>query len=200
MVLRNRVPGDAVEPWPGDPGAAGKGAVGGDEAGHEDYWAFVYQELRRVARRQLRKNRDTLQATALVHEAYLRLADDAQVMSRGRAYFFASASRAMRQILVDHARSRSRAKRGGGEAPITLKTGDAEVEGLGIDLLDLHQALNELERLSRRQVRVVECRYFSGLGVEETAKALDSSPRTVKRDWQLARAWLFRRLEAAQDG
>lgn len=144
----------------------------------------------------MKSNRDTLQATALVHEAYLRLVEDAQVLSRGRAYFFASAARAMRQILVDHARARSRDKRGGGVAPVTLVTGDAEVTSLGIDLLDLHRALEKLEELSPRQVRVVECRYFAGLDVEETAKALEMSPRTVKRDWQLARTWLYRRLEA----
>ena len=163
-----------------------------------EYWAVVYQELRQVARRQLKNHRDTLQATALVHETYLRLVEDARVMSRGQAYFFAAAARAMRQILVDHARTRGRAKRGGGAAPVTLKTGDAEVEGLGLDILDLHRALEALEKLCPRQVRVVECRYFAGLDVDETAKALETSPRTVKRDWQLARAWLFRQLEAGQ--
>ena len=169
-------------------------------ADSDSYWSWVYQELRQVARRQLQKHRDTLQATALVHEAYVRLAEDERVLSRGRAYFFASAARAMRQILVDHARARSRAKRGGGSEPVTLKTGDAEIDGLGVDLLDLHRALEQLEALSPRQVQVVECRYFAGLGVKETARVLETSSRTVKRDWQLARAWLFRQLEANRHG
>lgn len=162
------------------------------------FWSIVYDELRLVARRQLRSSNDTLQATALVHEAYMRLAEDARVLNRGRAYFFAAAARAMRQILVDHARARVRAKRGGGAAPVTLKTGDAEVENLSTDLLDLHRALEVLEQLNPRQARVVECRYFAGLDIEETAEALETSPRTVKRDWQLARAWLFRELEAGE--
>ena len=157
-------------------------------------WTMVYDELRQVARRQLRGGGDTLQATALVHETYMRLAEDQRVSSRGRAYFFGAAARAMRQILVDHARKRARAKRGGGVAPVTLVTGDAGVDALATDLLDLHRALEILEELSPRQARVVECRYFAGLGVEETAEALAVSPRTVKRDWVLARAWLFREL------
>ncbi len=163
------------------------------------HWTLVYDELRRVARRQLRGDSDTLQATALVHEAYMRLAGDERVSSRGRAYFFAAAARAMRQILVDHARLRSRVKRGGGEKPLTLKTGDAEVDTLATDLLDLHRALEALEQLSPRQAGVVECRYFAGLDVNETAEALAISPRTVKRDWVLARAWLFRELRAGRE-
>jgi RNA polymerase sigma factor (TIGR02999 family) len=162
-------------------------------------WSLVYDELRGVARRQLRGGSDTLQATALVHEAYMRLAEDERVSSRGRAYFFGAAARAMRQILVDHARVRSRAKRGGGETPLTLKTGDAGVDSLTTDLLDLHRALEVLEELNPRQARVVECRYFAGLDVNETAEALAVSPRTVKRDWMLARAWLFRELRAGAE-
>lgn len=163
-------------------------------------WSLVYDELRLVARRQLRGGGNTLQATALVHEAYLRLAEDARVSSRGRAYFFGAAARAMRQIVVDHARMRSSAKRGGGEAPITLKTRDAEVDSLATDLLDLHQALDKLESFNPRQARVVECRYFAGLDVKETAAALEISARTVKRDWMFARAWLFRELATGESG
>lgn len=170
------------------------------EPQQSDYWSVVYKELRGVAKRQLRRSHDTLQATALVHEAYLRLADAPRVMDRGRAYFFASAARAMRQILVDHARARACVKRGSGEAAVTLTTGNAEVDSVGIDVLDLHRALEALESLSPRQVRVVECRYFAGLDVEETANALETSPRTVKRDWQLARTWLFRHLGAEHHG
>ncbi|MEM7349641.1 MAG: ECF-type sigma factor [Acidobacteriota bacterium] len=157
-------------------------------------WSLAYQELRFVARRQLRGGGNTLHATALVHEAYLRLAQDGRVTGRGRSYFFAAAAQAMRQIIVDHARRRSRVKRGGGEVPLTLHTRDAEVDGLATDLLALHQALEGLEKLNPRQARVVECRYFGGLNVLETAAALDVAPRTVKRDWMLARAWLFRQL------
>ncbi|MCG8459148.1 MAG: ECF-type sigma factor [Holophagales bacterium] len=157
-------------------------------------WSAVYDELRRLARRHVRRDADTLQPTALVHEAYLRLACDPRVVERGRSYFFAAAARAMRQILVDHARRRSRLKRGGDEGPLTLETGDGEVDAVALDLLDLHRALGVLERLEPRQARVVECRYLAGLEVEETAAALGISPRTVKRDWRLARAWLFREL------
>ncbi|MEM9555726.1 MAG: ECF-type sigma factor [Acidobacteriota bacterium] len=180
----------------------GSGPLRGDSSSNDfgESWSVVYDELRAVARRQLRSGRDTLQATALVHEAYLRLGDDARVLDRGRAYFFAAAARAMRQILVDHARARARAKRGGGATPVTLKTGDAGAEDVGVDVLDLHRALEELETLSPRQARVVECRYFGGLDVVETAEALDTSPRTVKRDWRLARTWLFRQLGATDHG
>ncbi len=162
-------------------------------------WSLVYDELRQIANRQWRGG-DTLPATALVHEAYMRLADDSRVLSRGRAYFFAAAANAMRQIAVDHARKRSRAKRGGGAARVTLKTGDAEVESLATDVLDLHHALETLAQLNARQARVVECRYFGGFDVNETAEALEISTRTVKRDWMLARAWLFRELRRAEHG
>ncbi len=162
------------------------------------FWSLVYDELRLVAKRQLRGGGNTLQATALVHEVYVRLAEDGRVLSHGRPYFFAAAARAMRQIVVDHARRRSRVKRGGGEKPLTLKTGDLGFESLATDLLDLHRALAALENLNPRQVRVVECRYFGGLGIQETAEALQISTRTVKRDWMLARAWLFRELESGE--
>jgi len=165
-----------------------------DAEGREKLWSLVYNDLRHVARRQLRLGGDSLQTTVLVHEAYLRLADDQRVSSRGRAYFFGAAARAMRQILIQHARQRSRLKRGGGEVPVTLKTGDAEVGGFASDLLDLDRALERLEEVSPRQVRVVECRYFAGLSVEQTAEALEISTRTVKREWSLARARLYREL------
>lgn len=168
------------------------------EGGSDLIWSLVYDELRQVARRRWRGDGDTLQATALVHEAYMRLADDKRLLNRGRAYFFAAAANAMRQIAVDHARRRSRAKRGGDAAPVTLKTSDAEVEGLATDLLDLHHALERLAKLNARQARVVECRYFGGLDVKETAEGLGISPRTVKRDWMVARAWLFRELQKAR--
>ena len=171
---------------------------GDPEAAKEVLWPRVYDELRLVAKRQMRSGAVTLQATALVHEAYMRLAEDPNVRSRGRAYFFAAAAQSMRRIAIDHARARSRDKRGGGVAPVTLETQDAEVDRLADDVLDLHRALEVLEKLSPRQAGVVECRYFGGLDVQETAEALGTSPRTVKRDWTLARAWLYRHLGAAK--
>jgi RNA polymerase sigma factor (TIGR02999 family) len=162
----------------------------------------VYDELRRMAHGQLaRERRDpAIQTTELVHEAYLRLVDDARVTRRGRAYFFGAAARAMRQVLIDAARRRGAAKRGGGEAPLTLEEGHVAVDAFAAELLDLDVALAELETKSPRQVRVVECRYFAGLSVEETAAALDVSPRTVKSDWALARAWLYDALGGAGRG
>lgn len=153
----------------------------------------IYDELRAMARRQLgREARSpTLQTTELVHEAYLRMVDDRRVTRRGRAYFFAAAARAMRQVLIDAARRRGAAKRGGERARLTLEEHHLAVDSYAAELLDLDAALTRLEARSPRQVRVVECRFFAGLTVEETALALDVSPRTVKSDWALARAWLF---------
>jgi RNA polymerase sigma factor (TIGR02999 family) len=162
----------------------------------EELWPGVYDELRGLARSQLRQT-DTLQPTALVHETFLRVFEDHRVTSRGRAYFFAAVAKAMRRILVDHARRRGRQKRGGDARPVTLHTGDVEIDALAVDILDLHRALETLEELEPRQARVVECRYFAGLGVEETAQALEISARSVKRDWAVARAWLHRELSGA---
>jgi RNA polymerase sigma factor (TIGR02999 family) len=159
---------------------------------------FIYDELRRMARGHLAAEQPhlTLQTTELVHEAYLRLVDDARVTRRGRAYFFGAAARAMRQVLIDAARRRGAAKRGGGEAPLTLDERNVAVDDYASELVELDTALTALEARNPRQVRVVECRYFAGLTVEETAAALDVSPRTVKSDWALARAWLYDRLSA----
>src|SRR5690606_27472828 len=140
----------------------------------------------------------TLQTTALVHEAYFRLADDTKVTARGRAYFFAAAARAMRQVLVDHARRRNAAKRGGGVEPVSLDETRLAVDELAAELLDLDRELERLAALNERHARVVECRFFAGLSVEETAAALDVSPRTVKSDWALARAWLYETLGRAR--
>jgi RNA polymerase sigma factor (TIGR02999 family) len=164
-----------------------------DAAPLERLMPLIYDELSRMARRQLAREHGnaTLQTTELVHEAYLRLVDDTQVTRKGRAYFFGAAARAMRQVLVDAARRRGAAKRGGREAPVTLKDHHVAVDAYAAELVDLDAALTELEKRSPRQVRVVECRFFGGLSVEETAAALDVSARTVKSDWALARAWLF---------
>ncbi|MGH7563516.1 MAG: sigma-70 family RNA polymerase sigma factor [Gemmatimonadota bacterium] len=173
-------------------------AVGGDAGTVDRLFPIVYEELRGIARRQLARERPdhTLQTTALVHEAYVRLVDDDRVSRRGRAYFFASAARAMRQILVDHARRRGAAKRGGGVKPITLGNERTGVDAFAEELIDLDQALERLAELDPRHARVVECRYFGGMTVEETAAALDVSPRTVRYDWALAKAWLHQALKA----
>ena len=160
----------------------------------------VYDELRGIARRQLQgERRDrTLETTGLVHEAFIRLVDDTRVTRKGRAYFFAAASRAMRQVLVDHARSRNAQKRGSGLGPVTLSRADdvaADADRFGTELLELDVALEELASLNPRQARVVECRFFAGMSVVETAEALEVSERTIKADWALARAWLYRRLD-----
>lgn len=174
---------------------------GGDES-LDRLIPLVYQELKRIAHRQLLREEpgQTLHTTDLVHEAYLRLVDQAQLTRRGRAYFFAAAARAMRQVLIDRARRRRAAKRGGGERDVDLDAATIAVDAFAERLLDLDAALDELARLSPRQARVLECRYFGGLSVEDTAEALEVSPRTVKYDWALARAWLHRVLRQGNDG
>lgn len=167
----------------------------GDEL-FEELLPLVYDELRQMAHWQLvREGRQrTLNTTGLVHEAYLKLVDSARVPVKSRAYFFAAAARAMRQVLVDAARRRGRLKRGNGEAPLNLEDFQVGVDDFAAGLRDLDEALEKLTVLFPRQARVVECRFFAGLSVEETAEALALAPRTVKRDWSLARAWLYREL------
>jgi RNA polymerase sigma factor (TIGR02999 family) len=159
---------------------------------------LVYDELRRIAESHLRRERPghTLSTTALVHEAYLKLVDVTELQWQDRAHFFAMAARQMRRILIDHARTRGRAKRGGGELNVPLDEAMHVSSGDSEGLLMLDAALVKLEALNERQCRVVECRCFVGLSVEETAEALGTSPTTVKRDWTLARAWLNRELAA----
>jgi RNA polymerase sigma factor (TIGR02999 family) len=162
---------------------------------------LLYDELRELAHRALsRERRDhTLQTTALVHEAYLKLVDDTKVTRQGRAYFFAAAARAMRQVLVDQARRRNAEKRGGGVAASSLDDDHIGVDGFVAELLDLDSALDQLADRNPRHARVVECRFFLGLSVEETAEALGTSPRTVKYDWALARAWLYETLHGGTE-
>jgi RNA polymerase sigma-70 factor, ECF subfamily len=168
---------------------------GDDRSAIDRLVPLIYEELRALARRQLRGEHaeHTLQTTALVHEAYLKLAGG-RIRGRGRAYFYAAAAQAMRQVLVDRARRRRAAKRGGGAEPVTLGAADAEVDSYAIELLELDAALTRLARLSERQVQVVEHRFFAGMSVRETAEALGVSTRTVEADWALARAWLFAQL------
>ncbi len=162
---------------------------------------LVYDELRSLARRYMRSERreHTLQPTALVHEAYLRLVDRPRVDWRGRTHFFAVGARVMRHLLIDHARGRGRKKRGGGRYRVTLTDWRAAGGEAGLDpgeLLDLDAALEKLARVDEREARVVELRFFAGLTVAEVAHALGVSKRTVEQDWTHARAWLRRELAA----
>ena len=168
----------------------------GDQAALETLMPLVYDELRKVAARHLRGQRagHTLQTTALVNEAYLRLIDASQVQWQNRAHFFAVAAHFMRRILVDFARSRNYQKRGGGAQQVSLDEFAAIAPERGADLLALDEALTRLQALNTRQAQVVELRYFGGLSEEETAEALKVSVRTVRRDWNFARVWLHREL------
>jgi len=168
----------------------------GDATAVDQLIPLVYDELKALAHRRLADERrdDSLQTTALVHEVYLRLVDDTRVSQRGRGYFFAAASRAMRQILVDRARRRLALKRGEGAELITLEEDHAAVDTQASELVALDNALTRLAEHSPRHAQVVECRYFAGMSVQETANAIGVSPRTVKSDWAMARAWLFREL------
>ena len=163
----------------------------------EDLLPLVYGELKRIAARQLRGERSnhTLSTTALVHEAWLELRQLDRIKWQNRSHYLALASQAMRRVLIDHAVARRAQKRGGGQAVETLEDDAiALVEERAEELLDLDAALERLGTLDQRQVRVVECRFFGGMSIEETAEALELSPATVKREWALARAWLNREL------
>jgi RNA polymerase sigma factor (TIGR02999 family) len=169
---------------------------GGHAAALEQLVPLVYNELRRLAGRYVRRERpgQSLQATALVHEAYLRLLKDDDLTFENRAHLLGIAARSMRQILVEHARARDAAKRGGARRRITLDEAVAAGEPLDVDLLALDEALERLAARDTQQARIVELRYFGGLTNEETAEAIGISPATVKRAWAVARAWLFREL------
>jgi RNA polymerase sigma factor (TIGR02999 family) len=171
-----------------------------DPGSVDDLVPEVYEELKRAAHGILAREfeRRTLDTTALVHETYLRLARDPNVSSRGRAYFFGAAARAMRRILVDEARRRNRLIRGGGEKALSLADFDPAAVPVEPELVGLDEALTRFEALHPRAGRVVECRYFGGLSIEETAEALGISSRTVKRDAAFAQAWLFREMSAAR--
>jgi len=157
---------------------------------------LVHQELRRLARVQMRGERDnhTLQTTALVNEAFMRLIDLRRIQWQDRAHFMALSARLMRRVLVDHARSRNSQKRGGGAAPVALDDALVPSPERGADLVALDDALENLARVDPRKSQVVELRFFGGLSVEETAEALSVSPETVMRDWRLAKSWLLREI------
>jgi RNA polymerase sigma factor (TIGR02999 family) len=157
---------------------------------------LLYGELRSVARQQLRRTPSarTLQTTALVHEAYLRLQQQFRGQFQNKSHFIAVCALLMRQILVGYEREKRALKRGGGMHKCTLEDVHAVMKGQPVDLLDLDRALTELSRLDSEQGRLVELRFFGGLSIEETAKVLAKSPATVKRDWSTARIWLYQRL------
>lgn len=176
-----------------------KAMKGGDAAAADRLLPLMYKELHRLAKSQMRRERQdhTLQATALIHEAYLRLVHQDQrndVDWQSREHFIGVAATVMRRVLVDHARAHNAAARGGGMARVELEEGVAIAEERSTEVLQLDDALKRLEELNPRQAKVVELRYFGGLSVEQTASLLGIAPRSVKRDWALARIWLFKEM------
>ena len=171
---------------------------GGDREAFDKLIPLVYEDLRRIARRQLARGRPgrTLDTTALVHEAYLGLAQSSCLEVNDRGHFFAIAARAMRQIIIDYARQRAAAKRGGGKSPISLDLVEIPVAAQAEVVLAIDDALRRLTALNERLTRVFECRFFAGLSEQETAEALELSLRTVQRDWMKGKAWLRRELAA----
>lgn len=169
----------------------------GDEAVVEALLPHVYEQLHRMAQNQLRGERanHTLNATALVHEAYLKLVDQTRVKWQNRAHFFAIAAQAMRRVLINYAKQRIAQKRGGGQIVATFNDEEVTRETRAEELVELDEALTRLRGLSERQSRVVEFRFFAGLTHEEIAEVLHVSVPTVRRDWRLARAWLGRELD-----
>ena len=174
----------------------------GEQDAFDQLVPLVYDELRRLARGHMARERadHTLQASGLVHEAYVRLIELKQMRWQNRAHFFAMAARVMRRILVDNARARRNEKRGGGVPNVTLDEALLVSSGPGADLVALDEALTALEALHPRKSQVVELRYFAGLSLEETAEALGVSTDTVKRDWRFAKLWLFSELSGETPG
>jgi RNA polymerase sigma factor (TIGR02999 family) len=168
----------------------------GDKEALDQLVPIVYDELRRQAAGYLRRERvgHTLQTTALIHEAYLRLVDQKNVQWQNRAHFFGIAAQLMRRILVDHARTKKRAKRGGSDVRVSLNEATLTTQGQDLDIVALDEALEHLAEIDEQQSKIVELRFFSGLTVEETAEVLGISPATVKRDWSMAKAWLHREI------
>jgi RNA polymerase sigma factor (TIGR02999 family) len=169
----------------------------GDAAALDKLTPLVYDEIRRIAHRYMQSERKghTLQTTALVHEAYLRLADQQKIQWQDRAHFFAVTAQVMRRILIDHARRRRYAKRGGGTQQVTFDESFAMTSQRARELAALDEALDDLAKIDPRKSRVVELRYFGGLNLEEAAEVLGVSVMTVRRDWRAAKAWLFRRMK-----
>jgi RNA polymerase sigma factor (TIGR02999 family) len=172
--------------------------AGGDHAALDRVLPSIYEELRAIARRELRRERTghTLTATALVHEAYLKLVRLERITWESRAHFFGACAQEMRRILISHARKKAAERRGGGAEHVPLENACVAAMTRPAELLALDEALTRLTVLDQRQARVVECRFYAGMDVEETASVLGISPATVKRDWTAARAWLNRELAA----
>jgi RNA polymerase sigma factor (TIGR02999 family) len=172
----------------------------GDKESLDKLMPIVYDELRRQAARYLRRELPghTLQTTALIHEAYVRLVDQRNVQWQNRAHFFGIAAQMMRRILVDHARTKKRAKRGGSHIKVSLDDANIAVRSQDLDVVAVDEALSRLAKIDEQQSRVVELRFFSGLTVEETAEVIHISPATVKRDWSMAKAWLHRELSGGR--
>ncbi len=168
----------------------------GYRAAMDELLPMVYDELRRLAQSYLRNERPghTLQGTALVHEAYLRLIDQKNVQWKNRAHFFGIAAQMIRRILVDHARGRNAEKRGAGAPRLSLDEALGVPGGRDLDLISLDDALNGLAQIDPEQSRIVELRFFGGLSIDETAAVIGVSPATVNREWAAARAWLFREM------
>jgi RNA polymerase sigma factor (TIGR02999 family) len=177
-------------------------ASGGAQDAVNQLLPLVYEQLRELAGSCMANERPgrTLQATALVHEAYLRLVHQETIGFRGRAAFFAASAIVMRRILVDHARARCREKRGGDAARVTLDEALAVFENAVPDVSDLDSALNDLAEIDERKARLVELRFFTGISMDEAAQVLGVTPRTAERDWRFARAWLRERLEPKEKG
>lgn len=197
-----------TQPTPTTVGALLVQARQGDRSALGQLFPIVYEQLRQVAHRQRQRHAqsETLNTTALVHEAYFKLVGQESISFQDRAHLLAVAATAMRQILIDYARRRSAAKRGGGVAALSFEDIEAAVHSRtefsdpqADALLALDRALDRLGQQSERQRRVVECRFFAGMSIEETAEALGISPATVKRAWALAQAWLFRELQTSRE-
>lgn len=173
----------------------------GDQEALDKLMPLIYEELRKMAKRYMRQQNPghTLQTTALIHEAYLRMVKQKEKHFENRAHFFGIAAQAMRHILVDYARSRHTAKRGGDARTISLEEAALVTQDRAAELVAFDDALKELETLSTRQSRVVELRYFGGLTVDETATVLAVSPDTVMRDWSMAKTWLHRALSPSNE-
>ncbi|HEY7097771.1 MAG TPA: sigma-70 family RNA polymerase sigma factor [Terriglobales bacterium] len=170
---------------------------GGEKAALDSLIPLVYSELRRIAQHYLNNERPdhTLQSTALVHEAYVRLTQQQVPQWQNRAHFFAVAAQLMRQILVDYARNHRASKRGGDAYKLALDEAEEQPQAVDVDIVALDDALNSLAAMDMQQCRVVELKFFGGLSIEDTAEVLGISPSTVKRDWVTARAWLYRELD-----
>ncbi len=173
----------------------------GKQEAADQLMPLVYDELRRLAGRYMRREREdhTLQTTALVHEAYMKLVEQRSVNWQSRAHFFGIAAHLMRRVLLDHARGHLREKRGGGQQMVSLDEALVFAPGQATALVELDGALEKLAALDARQARIVELRFFAGLTVEEAAEVLGVSPKTVKRDWSVAKAWLHGELKPAYD-